>query len=111
MLCTYYSVTFLLLSFPTSFHTLSPLAHAHTNIRLLQLILSLQIDSSDVAGVESKVRKGSGEYRFFLDRPREGKYLFKVMQEVVRDEWIETLQRVINVSLETEYKAAVVFPS
>lgn len=77
----------------------SSLLHTQTCSYAHQHLLSVRIDSSDVAGVESKVRKGSGEFRFFLERSGDGKYLFKVMQESVRDSWVEALQRVINVSV------------
>ena len=62
---------------------------------LMQHLLSVRIDASDVAGVETKVRKG--EFRFYLNRPGDGKYVFKVPSETVREEWISKLQRVINV--------------
>ena len=39
-----------------------------------------------------------GEFRFYLDRPGDGKYIFKVPTEADREEWIRMLQRVINVS-------------
>lgn len=56
----------------------------------------MSISSSDEAGIETKVWKNSREFNFFLECPNDGKYIFKVMKEAVRDEWVATLQRVIN---------------
>lgn len=49
--------------------------------------------------METKVRKG--EFRFYLNRPGDGKYIFKVLTDAARDEWISKIQRVINVRGET----------
>ena len=46
--------------------------------------------------METKVRKG--EFRFYLNRPGDGKYIFKVLSEADREDWISKLQRVITVS-------------
>lgn len=59
-------------------------------------MLSVRIDSSDTTGIETKVRRG--EFRFYLERPGDGKYVFKVLTESDRDEWISGIQSVIDVS-------------
>jgi len=57
--------------------------------------MSLNIDSKDSTGVETRVRKG--EFRFFLNRPGDGKYVFKEQSVAARDEWIAQIQRIIDV--------------
>lgn len=49
-----------------------------------------------MAGIESKVRKG--EFRFYFSHSGDGRYIFKVPSEAVRDNWISKFRRVINVS-------------
>ena len=60
-----------------------------------QHVHSMEIKGSDGAGIECKVRKG--EIRFYFNHTGDGRYIFKVPSEGVRDAWISQLQSVIEV--------------
>lgn len=59
-----------------------------------QHIQSILVDRSDTVGIETKTRKG--ELRFFFQHSKDGKFIFKVLSEAVRETWIGKLQRVIT---------------
>ena len=48
-----------------------------------------------MAGEESKAKK---EYRFYILRPGDGRYVFKCNTSQQRDEWTMLLNKVITVS-------------
>ena len=62
---------------------------------ILQCLRTLEISSSDMAGEESKAKR---EYRFYILRPGDGRYVFKCNSPQQRDEWTMSLNKVITVS-------------
>ena len=68
---------------------------------ILQCLRTLEISSSDMAGEESKAKR---EYRFYILRPGDGRYVFKCTSPQQRDEWTISLNKVITVSV------CIIFP-
>ena len=49
-----------------------------------------------MAGMDSKAKK---EYRFYILRPGDGRYVFKCSSSQQRDDWTMSLNKVITVSV------------